>query len=95
MKIKANFTLIPFDSGGRRNPVSVGYRPDWYCKSYCLGCGSIVTMSDSPLKPGAVTEITIIPLNDLSWRSELSIGTLIKAHEGSKLVGIASITEVL
>ena len=95
MEIKATFMLLPTEVGGRHNSIRSGYRPDWRLNSTPhITNGIISKLNKEPLSPGEITDITILPFLEDNWL-DLSSGDKINAYEGSNLIGVALVKELI
>lgn len=85
--------------GGRRRPIVSDYRPDWNVGNTWLGAPTInggpVFLEDrTELAPGAEGLARIAPLVPELW-GRVAPGSVITMHEGSHVVGYATVLEIL
>jgi len=91
--------LFATASGGRATAIRSDYRPDWDLGSTWRGRptlnGGRVMLEDRPeLSPGAEGIARVEPLAPEFWEG-VRPGQIIPMHEGSRVVGEATVLETL
>jgi len=97
IEVEAQFTLIPFEQGGRENGIASGYRPnnvfeykkDGSFKEVFLG--SITTNHYELIREG---KCKLLLLKKDSLLPYLKVGQRWFIHEGSRLVGHGKMTKI-
>jgi translation elongation factor EF-Tu-like GTPase len=85
--IKAKISLLPTKLGGRKNPVSTGYRPALAFNSIQHFSGEIELLDQQQIKPGesGTVLIKLIPAKHI--RKNLKSNDAFTLNEGNKAVG--------
>jgi hypothetical protein len=93
-----NLRLLLATEGGRRSPISKGYRASWDNGDRLddgavhLHDALIQRLRDDPLEPGGETVAEITPLLEEFW-THVQPGDELKMFEGPHLVGQALVIE--
>lgn len=98
--IRVRVRLLSADEGGRKGPIDDGYRASWGISNRSEE--GEWTISDAPLllegrdwlPPGESANVRIHPLWPEFW-TEVSAGTELAMHEGSRVVGHGEVIEVV
>jgi Domain of unknown function (DUF5063) len=95
---KARLRLLKTEEGGRQRPIQSGYRPDWDLGTTWLGqpsmTGGKVTLEGvQELAPGDEADVLLTPRAEEGWCGA-ELGAEISMHEGSRVVGYATLTGV-
>jgi translation elongation factor EF-Tu-like GTPase len=85
----AELELIPTDDGGRRSPVSSGYRPVALLDGESHEVA--IYFDGPPTMPGQTIGVSVIPLRIDFWR-RLEIGEAIPLAEGKRSIGRLIVT---
>jgi len=94
--VEARLTLLPTGDGGRKGPIASDYRPSWKLGDLTpdgeplFHDALVVLVGRDALAPGETGEVRLFPLIPESW-FRLQPGDVIDMHEGSRLVGRATI----
>lgn len=90
--------LLATEAGGRRTPIVDDYRPSWDLGNRWLGAPTIndgrVVLEGDSLAPGAEGLAEIEPLACEHW-GRVVLGAVIAMQEGSRVVGHATVLEVI
>lgn len=98
--VEARLTLLLASGGGRSNPISTGYQPDWDLSS---GTNlSILDLSGAPISledcqsiaPGGSGTVRLHPIRQEAWR-HLRARAEINMHEGARVIGKAIVLRVM
>lgn len=93
--VLARLRLLATEEGGRQTPIATGHRSCWdiggeYEGKPMLNDAPLLIESDEWLSPGEVAEARLHPLVWEYWQA-IQDGQQITMHEGSRLVGVATI----
>ena len=92
--VKARLTLLPTESGGRRSPISSGYRPQFRY----LGCDNDVSVElliVESLDPGISADVYLTFFRPELQLHRLTTDTEFELAEGERSVARGTIIEVL
>jgi translation elongation factor EF-Tu-like GTPase len=94
LMFRARVQMIGPEHGGRRTPFYSGYRPllalhGWYTSAHL----TLINQSECP--PGGSAVVWLQPLWLELVRSRVSVGDQLELCEGARVVGVASILEVI
>lgn len=95
--IRARLRLVTTEQGGRRGPISSGYRSCWGFPPEVhadMHDGPLLIEGQNVLSPGEVAMVRIHPLVPDLW-PEISDGLPLGMFEGSRKVGEAVVIEVV
>ncbi len=81
--------LLATEEGGRRSPVSSGYRPTALLDGERHEVA--IYFDGAPIRPGAMTPVTVIPMRIDFWR-RLEVGERITVVEGKRAIGDLVVT---
>ena len=99
IEVNAKIRFKTSAEGGRRVPVSTGYRPD-HVFEYEDGkiteawCGDISCSDSEIMDLGKEYEVSVRFVNGHSIKNYLVVGQKYFIHEGKKLVGEGEVTKV-
>lgn len=98
VRIVADITLTPRVKGGRRHPISTGYRATWdngdrTTEGDVAFHDGVVMMSADTLAPGQSAVVEIYAVNPGFW-AHVVVGSRLRAFEGRQEVAIAEVREV-
>lgn len=98
--VRALLKLKPTNEGGRQSAILSGYRPNHvfeYVDGQVLSAfiGEIQFDDSPPIKPGTEREVVIRFLFVPKLDEYLTVGRQWWIHEGSRLIGEATVTEIL
>lgn len=97
--IRAELRMKPTEAGGRRRPISSGYRCNcWFGELTEAGERSyhdavIYLEAEENLRPGSSSLVRLHPAFPDSWTG-LTVGSVIDVCEGSRVVGEATVVEL-
>ena len=92
--IEGEVTFIPTEAGGRRNPVSSGYRPQFYYDG--LDWDAIQEYPDvEHVNPGDTARVIFSFLKPVAHRGTVTPGMMFLIGEGSRTVGYGKVTHIL
>lgn len=97
--VEAQLTLTPTSAGGRSTPILTDYRPDWHLGTCSASgepvlTGATVALEDArSIAPGGSGLVRLHPRFSEAWRA-LQPGAEITMHEGSRMVGQATVLRV-
>jgi translation elongation factor EF-Tu-like GTPase len=97
--IRARLHLLTHEEGGRLSPIASGYRSCWAFPPdvHDEWHDGPLTIESGPgvwLDPGQETTVRLHPLVPDLWPS-ISPGLRLTMHEGSRVVGVAEVIEVV
>lgn len=90
MSFKANLYALGANEGGRNNPFSDGYSPQFYFLTAGV-TGVIKTENGALIHPGKHCEVTV----ELQRPVALDVGLDFAVREGNKTIGAGSILELI
>lgn len=90
MKFKIRFTL----NNSRRSGILSGYRPTWQSDSKPEHNGGMIHWPGDRIELGETREVFLWPLAPQMWES-VAINDILKCMEGSRVVGEATVLEIL
>src|SRR5450631_1828963 len=90
----ATITLFPTNQGGRKKPVSNGYRPSFAFNTEKHYSGEIRLINKSELRPGETSKAHIKLLPAKTIRKNLKTADAFSITEGNKTIGSGIIEEV-
>jgi translation elongation factor EF-Tu-like GTPase len=90
----ATITLLPTIQGGRKKPVSTGYRPSFAFNTEKHYSGEIKLINRTELRPGQTSKAYIRLLPAKTIRKNLKPADAFSITEGNKTIGIGIIEEV-
>jgi hypothetical protein len=95
----ARLRLLATAEGGRRTPILSDYRPSWDLGNTWQGRptvndGKVFLQDVDELAPGAEGLVRIEPMEPELW-GRIEAGAVIAMQEGSKVVGHATILQIL
>lgn len=92
-RIRAEVRLLPADRGGRKAPISTGYRSLVRFDQYPVDFGFELELAGGMVFPGA-TAVGILSV----WASDalplLGIGATFEMREGERVIGHGTIQEI-
>lgn len=97
--IRADLRLRAPDAGGRRRPISSGYRCNcWFgalddTGQHTYNDAIIFLENDGILKPGDSATVRIQPAFPDLW-TKVGVGTVIQLCEGLRVIGEATVIEL-
>lgn len=92
--IEAVITFLKREEGGRKTPVSSGYRPAHLVKDDYLTTGVHQYYSDENVLPGETVLGTITFITPEAYPNCLWEEKMIKIQEGGRLVGYAKVVKI-
>lgn len=81
----------PTERGGRRTPVSPGYRPTALLDGEYHDV--MIWFEGAPVRPGEREQVRVVPLRIDFWRA-IDIGERIDLTEGKRLIGELTVTSI-
>lgn len=90
MKFKLRFTL----NHTRRNGILSGYRPTWCSDSKPDHNSGIIHWPGEGIDKGETREVFLWPLAPEFWE-QVRVNDILKCMEGSRVVGEATVLEIL
>ncbi len=99
LSFHARLRLLPTELGGRKGPIFSDYRPNWDLKNTWHGQpaihdGRVRLDGIQDLAPGAEGPAFIEPVAEEFWGA-VEVGAVLPMQEGSRIVGHATVTEVI
>ena len=91
--MKVELWLLGADQGGRRTPVSSGYRGSFLWSSSGGQSHDATLYLDDDLRPGGHAFAIVIPHVPSYWR-DIGVGRELELREGHRLVGRAIVREI-
>lgn len=92
LAFKVRVRLLTSEAGGRKTPLRSDARLSWAIGNPTHNDARLYFTGE--LSPGASCDATLRPLYGEAWE-HLSIGTVIAMHEGARVVGQATITDLV
>jgi elongation factor Tu len=95
----ATIRLLTTEEGGKRRPITTGYRPNWSFGTredgeLLLYGGQILLGPEESVRPGVATSATIQPIGVMDPWEKLGPGDTVEIYEGPHKVGVATIRSV-
>lgn len=99
LRFRVHLRLLSTESGGRNGPLFTDYRPNWNLKNSWHGHpsindGRVLLEGIERLAPGEEGPAIIEPLAEEFW-GEVDVGTILPMQEGRRVVGFATVTDVV
>jgi elongation factor Tu len=92
--IEVELTLLPTDHGGRKGPVSTGYRPQFYYANEDWDASHTYIATDV-VHPGQSAKAWVDFHSAQYHRGRVHVGMPFLLREGNRVVGYGRVTRIL
>jgi elongation factor Tu len=92
---EADVELLSTEEGGRRRPCRSGYRPHLRIRAGELVSGAHEYVGTAEVWPGGKATARITLITPEHYERSLSVGMRIPFSEGPRVVGYATVTQIL
>ena len=91
--VRARVYYLPTEDGGRSNPIFSGYRPHLNCDGHWSAMHELIGVES--VAPGEWANVYLTFICPSALIGKLKVGREYSLFEGSRVVGLALITEIL